>query len=56
MDIDVQAAPVSLVTVGRFIPAAQLQGQAAGPITMAGPFSALAVRAVSCLVSRPTST
>lgn len=45
MDVNVQAAPVSLITVGRFVPAAELQGQAAGPITITGPFSALAVRA-----------
>ena len=45
LDIDIQATPVSLVTVGRFVPVAELQGQAAGPITMTGPFSALAVRA-----------
>ena len=45
MDIDVRATPVSLVTVGRFAPAAELQGQAAGPITVTGPFSNLAVRA-----------
>ena len=44
MDIEVRALPVSLVTVGRFMPAAELQGQAAGPITIQGPFSALAVR------------
>ena len=45
MDVEVRALPVSLVTVGRFVPAAELQGQAAGPISMTGPFSALAVRA-----------
>jgi translocation and assembly module TamB len=45
MDVNVQAAPISLVTVGRFVPAAELRGQAAGPIRLTGPFSELAVRA-----------
>ena len=43
MDVNVQASPVSLVTVGRFAPAIGLRGEAAGPIRMTGPFSALAV-------------
>jgi translocation and assembly module TamB len=45
MNVDVRALPVSLVTVGRFVPAAELRGQAAGPIQLTGPFSQLAVRA-----------
>ena len=45
MDVNVQATPVSLVTVGRFMPAAELRGEAAGPIRVTGPFSSLAVRA-----------
>lgn len=45
MDVEVRATPVSLVTVGRFVPAAELQGQAAGPIRLTGPYSELAVRA-----------
>ena len=45
MDIDIRAMPLSLATVGRFVPVAELRGEAAGPITMTGPFSSLAVRA-----------
>ena len=45
MNLDIRATPLSLVTVGRFIPAAELRGQAAGPIRVTGPFSQLAVAA-----------
>ncbi len=45
MDVNVRATPVSLVTVGRFVPAAELQGAAAGPIRVTGPFSQLVVNA-----------
>lgn len=45
MDVDIRAMPVSFLTVGRFVPAAGLRGDGTGPITMTGPFSALAVRA-----------
>jgi len=41
MDFDLQAQPVSLVTVGRFAPAAGLRGAATGPIRIRGPLSDL---------------
>jgi translocation and assembly module TamB len=45
MDLDVRATPVSLVTVGRFAPALELQGEAAGPVRLTGPLRALRLRA-----------
>ncbi|HEY4130557.1 MAG TPA: hypothetical protein VGM50_08055, partial [Gemmatimonadaceae bacterium] len=36
VDVDVTAQPVSLVEIGRFVPAAGLQGSAAGPIRAVG--------------------
>jgi len=40
-DVDVTARPVSLVEVGRFFPAAGLQGSATGPIRLTGTLSNL---------------
>jgi translocation and assembly module TamB len=42
-DVDVVAEPVSLVTAGRFFPAAGLQGSAVGPIHLAGTLANLRV-------------
>ncbi|HEY6828632.1 MAG TPA: translocation/assembly module TamB domain-containing protein [Gemmatimonadaceae bacterium] len=42
-DVDVVAQPVSLVEVGRFFPAAGLQGSAVGPIHVAGTLGNLRV-------------
>jgi hypothetical protein len=42
-DVDVVAQPVSLVTVGRFFPAAGLHGSAIGPIHLAGTLGNLRV-------------
>jgi translocation and assembly module TamB len=42
-DVDVVAQPVSLVEVGRFFPAAGLQGSAIGPIHVGGTFANLRV-------------
>ncbi len=42
-DVDVVAQPASLVEVGRFFPAAGLQGSAVGPIHVAGTMSNLRV-------------
>jgi translocation and assembly module TamB len=44
MDINMQARPLSLVTVGRFVPALGLRGSAAGPIQARGTLNDLAVR------------
>ena len=44
MDIDAQARPISLVTVGRFAPAIGLRGSAMGPIRVTGSLGNLAVR------------
>ena len=43
-DIDVNTHPVSLVEVGRFLPAAGLQGSAAGPVRLVGSTRELHVR------------
>ncbi|HEU4565100.1 MAG TPA: translocation/assembly module TamB domain-containing protein [Gemmatimonadaceae bacterium] len=43
LDADLRARPLSLVTVGRFVPALGLRGAAAGTIRARGPFSALAI-------------
>ncbi|HET6700689.1 MAG TPA: hypothetical protein VFH14_02735, partial [Gemmatimonadaceae bacterium] len=45
MDFDLRARPLSLVTVGRFVPALGLRGSAAGPIRVRGSLNDLAVRA-----------
>ena len=45
MDLDLRARPLSLVTVGRFVPALGLQGSAAGPIRVRGSLNDLSVRA-----------
>ena len=45
MDVDLRARPLSLVTVGRFVPALGLQGSAAGPIRVRGSLNDLSVRA-----------
>jgi translocation and assembly module TamB len=42
-DVDVTAQPLSLVTVGRFAPAAGLRGSAAGPIRLTGTMDDLRV-------------
>ena len=44
-DVNVNARPVSLVEVGRFFPAAGLQGEATGPVRVTGTLTALAVQA-----------
>ncbi|MDB4878312.1 MAG: hypothetical protein JWM41_4758 [Gemmatimonadetes bacterium] len=44
-DVDVKARPVSLVEVGRFFPAAGLQGSAAGPLHLVGSLRNLRVQA-----------
>lgn len=44
MDIDAQARPISLVTVGRFAPAIGLRGSAMGPVRVTGSLGDLAVR------------
>ncbi|MEP6493990.1 MAG: translocation/assembly module TamB domain-containing protein [bacterium] len=44
-DIDVTAAPISLVEVGRFAPAAGLQGTAVGPLHLVGSLDNLHVQA-----------
>jgi translocation and assembly module TamB len=43
-DVDAQLHPLSLVTVGRFFPAASLRGSATGPIRLTGTTRNLAVR------------
>ena len=43
-DVDAQLHPLSLVTVGRFFPAAGLRGSATGPIRLTGMTRDLAVR------------
>ena len=43
-DVDAQLHPLSLVTVGRFAPAAGLRGSATGPIRLTGTTQNLAVR------------
>ncbi len=43
MDIDLQARPLALATVGRFATAAGLTGAVSGPITVHGPFGNLVV-------------
>jgi translocation and assembly module TamB len=43
LDADLQARPLSLVTVGRFAPAAELRGAVSGPIRAIGPLSALQI-------------
>ncbi|HEY7407016.1 MAG TPA: translocation/assembly module TamB domain-containing protein [Gemmatimonadaceae bacterium] len=45
MDFDLRARPLSLVTVGRFVPALGLRGSAVGPIRVRGSLNDLAVRA-----------
>jgi translocation and assembly module TamB len=45
MDFDLRAQPLSLVTVGRFVPALGLRGSAAGPIRVRGSLNDLSVRA-----------
>jgi autotransporter translocation and assembly factor TamB len=45
MDIDLRARPLSLVTVGRFVPALGLRGSAIGPIRVRGSVNDLGVRA-----------
>lgn len=45
VDVDLRAQPLSLVTVGRFVPALGLQGSAAGPIRARGTLDDLSVRA-----------
>ncbi|HEX3867921.1 MAG TPA: translocation/assembly module TamB domain-containing protein [Gemmatimonadaceae bacterium] len=42
-DVNVDARPISLEEVGRFFPAAGLQGSAAGPVRLSGTISALRV-------------
>lgn len=42
-DIDLQARPLSLVTVGRFAPAAGLRGDVTGPVRVSGPLADLAI-------------
>ena len=44
MDVDAQARPLSLVTVGRFAPAIGLRGSALGPLRITGSMGDLAVR------------
>jgi hypothetical protein len=44
-DVNVNVRPVSLVEVGRFFPAAGLQGEATGPVRVTGTLTALAVQA-----------
>src|SRR5688500_14874885 len=44
MDVDAQLHPLSLVTVGRFAPAAGLRGSATGPLRLTGMMRDLAVR------------
>ncbi|MEO7520796.1 MAG: translocation/assembly module TamB domain-containing protein, partial [Gemmatimonas sp.] len=43
MDVDVQARPLSLVTVGRFAPTAGLRGSVSGPVRLNGTLADLAV-------------
>lgn len=43
MDVNARARPVSLYTVGRFAPALELRGVAAGPIRLTGTMQKLAV-------------
>jgi hypothetical protein len=43
LDVDARARPVSLYTVGRFVPALELRGAAAGPIRLTGTMHNLAV-------------
>jgi translocation and assembly module TamB len=43
MDVNTQARPISLYTVGKFVPALKLRGVAAGPIRLTGPMRNLAV-------------
>ncbi len=43
VDIDARMQPVSLVTVGRFVPAIGLRGTATGPVRLRGSLSNLAV-------------
>jgi len=44
MDVDARARPISLYTVGRFAPALELRGVAAGPIRLTGTTRDLRVR------------
>jgi translocation and assembly module TamB len=44
MDVDARARPISLYTVGRFAPALELRGVAAGPIRLTGTMRDLKVR------------
>ena len=44
MDIDAQVHPLSLATVGRFFPTAELRGTATGPIRLTGTMGNLNVR------------
>jgi translocation and assembly module TamB len=44
MDLDLRARPLSLVTVGRFVPALGLRGRARGPIRVRGSLNDLSVR------------
>ncbi len=43
MDVDARARPLSLYTVGRFVPALELRGVASGPIRLTGTLGNLAV-------------
>lgn len=43
LDVDLFARPLSLLTIGRFAPAAELRGAVSGPIRVSGPLRALAV-------------
>lgn len=43
LDANVQARPISLVTIGRFAPDAGLRGEVAGPIRVSGPLSNLSI-------------
>lgn len=45
LDVRLSAQPLSLITLGRFAPAAGMQGQLSGPMEAVGPWSALAVDA-----------
>ena len=45
LDVDVNANPLALATVGKFAPAAELRGTLTGPVRAQGPLSALAVNA-----------
>lgn len=43
VNLDVRASPLSLVTLGRFAPAAGLRGSVSGPIRISGPMRDLAI-------------